>query len=252
MNTGLEGKVVMITGASRNIGRATALMMAEEGAHLMLCTRQSKETLEETAHEVEAAGVKVLTGLCDVSNPDQVQDFVSKGMDFFGHIDVLLNNAVFRSQHDFIETTSEEWQRNIAVNLGGPFNTCQAVVPGMIEQGWGRIVNYSGISPYLGGGAAKACVKLGIVGFTRGLAREYGRYNITANCIGPGSIDVLRDPDLGTVGGPSTITSRAEMLPIPRQGTPEEIGSLAVYLSSEQASYVTGQCYLVNGGAYLQ
>jgi len=251
METGLGGKVVMISGAGRNMGKVTALMMAEEGANLMLCTRRSKELLEETAHEAEALGAKVVTGLCDVANPDQVQELVGKGLEHFGHIDVLVNNAVFRSQHPFLETTSEEWHRNIAVNLDGPFNTCQAVLPGMVQRGWGRIVNYSGIAPYLGAGAAKACVKLGIVGFTRGLAREYGQYNITANCIGPGSIDVIRDPDLGSIGGPPTATRHPEMLPIPRQGTPEEIASLVVYLASEQASYITGQCYLVNGGAHF-
>ena len=119
----------------------------------------------------------------------------------------------------------------------------------MIKNNWGRIINYSGIAPYLGAGAAKAMVKLGIVGYTRGLAREVGKNNITANCIGPGSIDVERDAGLGDVG-----TRIHETLGIPagRQGTPEEIASLAVYLSSELAGYITGQCYLANGGAYFQ
>ncbi|MBI4340445.1 MAG: SDR family oxidoreductase [Chloroflexi bacterium] len=251
MKTGLEGKTVMITGPARNIGRATALMMAEEGANLLLCTRQSLERLEEVAHECQSLGVKVVTGLCDVANDEQVRQFVKKGLAEFGHIDVLVNNATFRSQHSLLETIPEEWRRTIAVNLDGPYNTCQAVIPHMMERRWGRIVNYSGLSPYLGGGAAKAAVKLGIVGFTRGVAREYGQYGITANCIGPGSIDVERDPDLGEPSGPPTAASRRETLPVPRQGTPEEIASLVVYLSSEYAAYVTGQCYLMNGGAYF-
>jgi NAD(P)-dependent dehydrogenase (short-subunit alcohol dehydrogenase family) len=252
MKTGLEGKTVMITGPVRNIGRMTALMMAEEGANLLLCTRQSKERLEEVAHECESIGARVVADLCDVADRDQVQGFVKKGLAEFGHIDVLLNNATFRSQHPLLDTIPEEWHRNIAVNLDGPYNTCQAVLPNMIERHWGRIINYSGVAPYLGGGAAKAMVKLGIVGFTRGVAREYGHSGVTANCIGPGSIDVERDPDLGEVGGPPTAASRRETLPVPRQGTPEEIGSLAVYLSSEYAAYITGQCYLMNGGAYFQ
>ena len=237
LKTGLEGKTVMISGASRNIGKQTAILMAEEGANLVLCTQKSIEPLQETAHELEELGANVIAELCDVTNQDQVNKFV------------LINNAVFRSQHAVLETIDEEWDRNIEVNLTGPFKTTRAVLPHMIKNNWGRIINYSGIAPYLGAGAAKAMVKLGIVGYTRGLAREVGKNNITANCIGPGSIDVERDAGLGDVG-----TRIHETLGIPagRQGTPEEIASLAVYLSSELAGYITGQCYLANGGAYFQ
>ena len=198
---------------------------------------------------MEELGANVIAELCDVTNQDQVNKFVTKAADKFGSVDVLINNAVFRSQHAVLETIDEEWDRNIEVNLTGPFKTTRAVLPHMIKNNWGRIINYSGIAPYLGAGAAKAMVKLGIVGYTRGLAREVGKNNITANCIGPGSIDVERDAGLGDVG-----TRIHETLGIPagRQGTPEEIASLAVYLSSELAGYITGQCYLANGGAYFQ
>ncbi len=249
LKTGLKGKTVMISGASRNIGKQTAILMAEEGANLVLCTQKSIEPLQETAHELEELGANVIAELCDVTNQDQVNKFVTKAADKFGSVDVLINNAVFRSQHAVLETIDEEWDRNIEVNLTGPFKTTRAVLPHMIKNNWGRIINYSGIAPYLGAGAAKAMVKLGIVGYTRGLAREVGKNNITANCIGPGSIDVERDAGLGDVG-----TRIHETLGIPagRQGTPEEIASLAVYLSSELAGYITGQCYLANGGAYFQ
>lgn len=250
METGLRGKVALVTGAGRNIGRATALLLAQEGVDLVLCTRESMDLLEETAHEASAFGVRVLTAQCDVSREDEVEALVQQAYDQFGQVDVLVNNATWRVQDSLLETSTEAWRRNIAVNLDGPFYTCRAVLPGMMERRWGRIINYSGIAAYRGAGAAKAAVKLGIVGFTRGLAREFGPYNITANCIAPGIIRVRRDPGLereadrrGTV---------EDDMPIPRFGTPDEVAAMVVYLASEQAAYVTGQCFAVNGGAHFQ
>ena len=250
MDTGLHGRVALITGAGRNIGRETARMLAAEGVDLVLCTRKSKELLEETAHQASAAGVRVLTALCDVADQGQVNALVERAVREFGRVDILVNNAVYRIQQPFLETDYEEWRRNIAVNLDGPFFTCRAVVPGMMERRWGRIINYSGIAAYLGGGAAKAAVKLGIVGFTRGLARECGPYNVTVNAIAPGTIRVDRDPGLEREADRRGHVD--EGVPIARFGTPEEIAAMVVYLASEHAGYITGQCFGVNGGAYFQ
>jgi NAD(P)-dependent dehydrogenase (short-subunit alcohol dehydrogenase family) len=132
------------------------------------------------------------------------------------------------------------------VNLTGPFHVCRNVLPLMIERKWGRVINISGISPYTGGGATKAMVKLGIVGFTRGLAREFAPHNITANCIGPGTI--------GRAGKEEHEAEKVVKLgqPIRRKGRPEEVTSLMLHLASVNAGYITGQCYLVNGGMYFQ
>jgi NAD(P)-dependent dehydrogenase (short-subunit alcohol dehydrogenase family) len=135
------------------------------------------------------------------------------------------------------------WERNIEVNLNGPYHVCRNVLPLMKDKGWGRIVNFSGIAPFLGHGVAKATVKIGIVGFTRGLATEFAAFGITANCIGPGTIDVERDAFQG-------LKPIHASQPVRRMGRPEEIAGLAVYLASEQAGFITGQCYLVNGGMY--
>jgi len=245
VKTGLEGRTVLITGAGRNIGRRMAVMFAEEGANLALCTSSNMAGLDTTAGEVEAAGAKVMTMKCDVTDKGSVADFVAKAHGKFGSLDVVVNNAVFRSEGDLLEEPEDAWQRNIDVNLNGPYYVCKNAVPHMVERGWGRIVNFSGIAPYLGSFPGKSMVKLGIVGFTRGLAKQYGEHNITANCIGPGHIEVERDAFQVKKGV-------FDQQPIRRSGQPDEVAGLAIYLASEYGGYVTGQCLLANGGAYMQ
>ena len=245
MDTGLKGRTVLITGASRNIGHHTAVLFAREGANLAICTRRSMERLNQTASEVERAGAKVITGRCDVTDGDAVASFVKCTCEEFGSVDVVVNNAVYRAEGNLLEETDEAWTRNIDVNLNGPYHICKNAVPYMIQREWGRIINFSGIAPYLGTFPGKAMVKLGIVGFTRGLAKQFGEHNITANCIGPGRIDVERDAY-------QKKKNFHDHQLIRRYGTPDEVASVVVYLASEMAGYITGQCYLVNGGAYLQ
>jgi len=246
MDTGLKGRTVLVTGASRNLGSASALAFAREGANLAICTSAKMKELNEVAEEARRLGVKVVAEKCDVSDRGAVADFVKKAHDGLGSVDVVVNIAGFRAESKLLETTMEEWTRAIEVNLTGPFHVCRSVLPHMIERRWGRIINISGVSPYMGGGATKAMVKLGIVGFTRGLAREFAQYDITANCIGP-----------GTIGRAEKDDREAEKVvrpqqPIQRKGRPEEVTSLMLHLASVNSGYTTGQCYLVNGGQYFQ
>lgn len=244
MDTGLRGKTVLITGASRNMGRLAALAYAREGANLAICTSSKMAELGQVADELRALGAKVVAQKCDVADPHAVQRFVALTRDELRSIDVVLNNAVYRGEGSFLDQSDEAWMRNMDVNLTGPRNVCRAVLPVMIERKWGRIINFSGIAPFLGVGVAKAMAKLGIVGLTRGLAREFAEHNITANCIGPGTIEVERDAFQMEKG-------LRPMQPIRRLGKPEEVVSLMVYLGSENAGFITGQCYLVNGGMYF-
>ena len=245
METGLAGKNVLITGASRNMGRLAALEFAREGANLAICTSTKMQALEQVGSELRALGAKVVAEQCDVADARAVQAFVAKARAGLGSIDVAINNAVHRAEDDFLAESDEVWERNIAVNLTGPRNICRAVLPGMVEQRWGRIINFSGIAPFLGVGPAKAAVKLGIVGFTRGIAREFAVHNVTANCIGPGTFDVERDAFQRDKPVQPT-------QPIRRAGRPQECASLMLYLASENAGFITGQCYLMNGGMYFQ
>ncbi len=246
METGLKGKTVLITGASRNVGRDAAVAFAREGANLALCTSSKMEGLEETARLARAQGAEVLTHQCDVSDRAGVAGFVEAARKKFGGVDVAVNNAVYRTDtkdQGFLEQTFESWQRNIEVNITGPYHICRNVLPLMKARGWGRIVNFSGIAPFLGHGAPKAMAKVAIVGFTRGLATEFAPFGITANCIGPGTIGTERETHL-------TEKKLHDVQPVRRLGNSGEVAELAVYLSSEQAAFITGQCYLINGGLF--
>ena len=245
MDTALKGKTVLITGASRNMGRLAAIAFARERANVALCTSTKMTQLNEVAAECRALGAKVVAEQCDVADGPSVNAFVDKVRAELGTVHVALNNAVYRvDTAPFLEVTDEAWEQSFRVNLGGPRNICRAVLPLMIAQRWGRIINFSGIDPFLGASVTKGMAKLGIVGFTRGLAREFAEHEITANCIAPGTIDVERNAELK----PKVLRPAQ---PIRRMGTSQEVVSLRLYLASGDAGFITGQTYMVNGGVYF-
>jgi len=245
VETGLKGKTVLITGASRNIGRLAALAFAREGAHLAICTSAKMDLLKDVATEARELGVTVVAGQCDVADGASVARFIARVQQELGAVHVVINNAVDRgAEGKFLDQDDESWARNLAVNLTGPRNICRLVLPIMMKQKWGRIINLSGISAHVGGSVSKGMVKLGIVGFTRGLAREFAPHGITANCVTPGNIEVERDAF-------QMDKPLKEHQPIRRKGKPQEIVAAMLYLSSEDAAYTTGQSLHVNGGMYF-
>lgn len=246
MKTGLRGRTAIITGASRNIGARAAELFAEEGCNLAICTSSKMRELADVASRCKEKGAEVLTMKVDVSREDQCNNFISAVLEKFGRLDVLVNNAVFRSEGDLLTMDVKNWHRNIEVNINGPFFMCRASVPHMIEKQWGRIINFSGHSPYIGHYPGKSMAKIAIVGFTRGCANELGRHNITANCIAPGHIDVERDDF--QAAGKKVLPSQ----PIQTAGDCDTIANLMLLLASESSFYITGQCYHANGGSYYQ
>lgn len=245
MDLGLKNKVVLITGASRNIGRLAALAFAKEGADLAICTSAKMDRLDEVAAEARALGARVVAGQCDVADAASVERFIAKVEAELGTVHVAINNAVDRgAEGGFLEQDDASWARNLAVNLTGPRNICRLVLPMMMQQKYGRIINLSGISAHVGGSVGKGMVKLGIVGFTRGIAREFARHGITANCVTPGNIEVERDAF-------QTDKPLKEHQPIRRKGRPEEIVAAMLYLAGKDAGYTTGQSLHVNGGMYF-
>lgn len=241
----LQGKTVLVTEATRNFGHVTALAMAREGANLVLATLDHAGQLERIDRDVGALGVKVVTGQYDISDETQAQAMVERCIAEFGRLDVVVNNVLYPMPVQSLdELPFELWKRKIEVETTGSFHLFKQVLPKMIEQEWGRIINYTGLHAFKGTDILAGSTELGIVGLTRGIAREYGRYNITANCIGSGGIET--EESEGRYAFPP-----GDRDPIPRWGRPEEVAFLTVSLCSEDAGYVTGQCLLANGGKYF-
>ena len=245
METNLRGKTVFVTEALRNFGTPVALAFAREGANLFLTTLSDHEQLAHTAHAVASLGVKVATGLCDLSSETQVAAVIHRCMAALGRVDVVVNNVLFPvPAHAFGAVPFEVWKRKIEVELTGSFFLFKAVLPQMMAQQWGRIINFTGLAASQGTDALAGATELGMVGLTRGMAREYGQYNITANCIGAGGIE--GEGAEGRLAFPPGARD-----PLSRWGKPEEVAFLAVSLAGADAGYVTGQCVLANGGKYF-
>ena len=245
MESKLTGKTVLITEATRNFGKDLALAFAAEGANLMLASRDNPEHLEQTDRKVQGLGVQASTFQCDLSNESQVEDLVSQCVSRFGSLDVVINNVLFPMPlQNLEEIPFELWKRKFDVETTGSFHLFKQVIPQMIQQQWGRVINFTGVDAFDGADVMSSATEMGLVGLTRGIAREYGKYNITANCIGPGGIENQESEGLHPV-------ELSQRNGIPRRGTPEEITFLAVTLCSEGASYITGQCLLADGGKHF-
>ncbi|MCH8206451.1 MAG: 3-oxoacyl-ACP reductase FabG [Chloroflexi bacterium] len=236
----LAGRVALVTGSGRNIGRATVLEMARRGADVVVNARTNREEAESVAEEARAMGVRAIAVLADIGEEAGVRRMVDAALSELRRIDILVNNAGLRDSSPITDMSVEQWRRAMAVNLDGPFYCCKAVVPGMIEAGWGRIINVSGLNAFKGRADwAHVCAsKMGAIGLTRSLAVELAPHGILVNHIVPGAFD--------TAGaGPQALGN----IPLGRLGLPEEVARVCAFLASDDAGYVTGQTIHVNGGA---
>lgn len=243
----LSGRVAFVTGASRRIGRATALGLASHGADLVLNARAARDEVEGVAREIEAMGHNATVAMGDVTDEDDVARMVSEAKAQAGRIDILINNAALRRQAPLAEMTLAEWREITGVILDGAFLMSRAVLPVMVEQGGGAVVNIGGVSAHLGAkNRAHVCTaKAGIVGFTKAIAVEFADRGVRANCVVPGKI-----------GGQRSATSGAspEMpasIVLGREGEVEEAAGMVVALCLPCSGFMTGQTVHVSGGLYM-
>lgn len=242
----LEGKVAVVTGGGSGIGRATAQLMAQEGARVMVADLDA-EAGRETARQIKASGGKAMAVETDITRADQVEALVGKTVAGFGALDILHNNAGISGGRQFVADTSEEyWERVIRVNLTGVFLGSKYAVRQMLKQGGGAIINTASAFGLVGlpGNAAYSAAKGGVIQLTRSMALEYAPNNIRVNCVCAGWVDTPFNQDMDE----KLVRWSLRETPLGRWGQPEEIARAVLYLASEEASFVTGAVLAVDGG----
>jgi 3-oxoacyl-[acyl-carrier protein] reductase len=247
MHRELEGRVALVTGGARNIGRAIALAFADAGAMVIVNARTSLDAAVDVVHEVEQRGGLAMAHLADVTDEAAVAAMVSAGVARFGRLDILVNNAAVRDVAAIDDIDLAAWKRITGIILDGAFICTKASLAALRKSGAGAIVNIGGMSGHTGaaGRPHVTAAKLGLVGLTRGLAFDLAPDRITVNCVVPGLIETQRGAASGTK------TAHLHETILGRRGTPDEVAAAVRFLSGPNARYITGQEWHVNGGAYL-
>ena len=241
----LKGKVALVTGGARGIGKEIALSFAREGADIAICDVNA-ETLAAAQKEIEALGRSVLTGVVDVTRCDQADGFTQKTLDKFSKIDILINNAGITRDALIVRMSEADWDLVLAVNLKGAFNFTKAVSKIMMKQRDGRIVNMASIIGIMGnaGQANYAASKGGLIAFTKTVAKELASRNVRANAIAPGFIQTEMTAKLSD----NVKSEMLKFVPLGKFGTVQDVANLALFLASDDSSYITGQVVQVDGG----
>jgi len=248
-NRELEGKVAIVTGSARNIGRAIAEELARAGAAVTINARSAGELCEVVAAGIRKAGGKAIACKADITDAAEVKRLVAATAEAFGGVDILVNNAAIRTSIPFPELTFEDWVRLREVALDGALRLSMACAPLMIERGGGSIVGISGQNAYKGGagGAHKSAVKTGMAGMVRGMASDLGRYGITCNVAVVGPFDTDRKSGSGEV----KLNDPNPKIPMGRRGVPQDMADLVRFLVGPYSRFITGQTIHVNGGALM-
>lgn len=251
MKFDFNGKNVLITGAQRGIGKEIALGFARSGANVLVNYpfEAERSAAEDTVEQIQAEGVSALMVQADVRSGEEVDQMVETMIKSWGSIDILINNAGITKDKLLIKMSDEEWQSVIDINLGGTFRCSRRVSKEMMSKRYGRIVNISSVMGLQGnaGQSNYAASKGGIISFTKSMAKEFGARNITVNCVAPGYISTA----MTTVLPDAIRQSFIQRVLIKREGSPEDIMNAVLFLASDQASYITGQVIVVDGGLTL-
>lgn len=249
MAAALAGKVALVTGAGKNIGRAIALALARDGAAVAVNGRGDVAAVDAVVAEIRANDGTAMAAMADVAERDQARALADRVAGAFGGLDIVVSNAGLRRETAFLDISLAEWREIMSVALDGAFFLSQAAIPHMIKRGGGAIVAMSGMSNHVGtpNRAHVSASKAGLEGLMRSLAVEFGGQNIRANCIAPGAIDTVRGASAGVLPGTLTLAGT----PLGRKGGVDEIAAMVRLLVGPEGAYVTGQTIHVNGGVFL-
>jgi 3-oxoacyl-[acyl-carrier protein] reductase len=242
-------KCVIVTGASRGIGRVTALAFAKEGAHLVV-NGTNQALLSELVAEIESMGLRCIAVTGDVASPDIAQGLVDAAVDGIGRLDCLVNNAGVMRRASSLDMTLEDWQRVLDVNLTGTLHCCRAALAVMWQQGHGKIVNVASSAskqPHANAAPSYGASKAGVLYITRHLAREYASYGVNVNAVCPGPIE----SDMTDQWTPEYRESMMRKIPLGRIGRPEEVAATILFLCSEEAGFIVGEAININGGTFM-
>jgi len=242
----LQGRVAIVTGSARNIGRAIAHALAEAGAAVVVNAKSSAQEAETVVQEIRNRGGQAVTKLADVGQPEQAASLIDAAVQAFGRLDILVNNAAVRREVDFERLDYEEWRAITATILDGAYLCARAAAPYLSAARGGSIVNIGGLSSFTGASrrAHVIAAKAGLVGLTRALAHDLAPHHITVNCVAPGLIDTERR-------GPEPAHHAKHATLLGRRGTPEEIAAVVRFLCGPEARYITGQTLHANGGVFM-
>ncbi len=240
-------RVALITGAGRNIGRAVALALAGQGMEVVINGSSDRAAAEAVAAEARGFGGRALVAMGDVGEPAECARIAAAAIAEFGRVDVLVNNAALRPQDKFLEITPEKWRRVMAVDLEAALWLSQACIPGMLERGWGRIINFTGMNAIHGyaGRAPVSVAKHGLWGLTKSMGKEFGPKGITVNAISPGPIAADDEGDNPTAYRQAMVAR----VPVGRMGLPSEVAAMVRLLASADGGFINGQMLAINGGA---